>query len=145
MINRVVLVGRLTKNPEKRSTPSNASVTSFTLAVDNRTKDASGNKTTSFIPVICWNQLAENVAKYTSKGSLVGVEGRLVQRTYERKDGSGKAQVFEVVADSIEFLGSKQENSATSNNYPTDIAPAHEEVQEFPTEEANIDESDLPF
>lgn len=110
MINRVVLVGRLSKNPDLRKTPNNASVVSFTVAVDDRTKDAKGERTTSFIPCVCWNAIADNVAKYTKKGSLVGVEGRINQRTYKRADGT-TAQVIEVIADSVQFLGPKSDST----------------------------------
>jgi len=101
MINRVVLVGRLTRDPELRKTVNGTSVASFTIAVDNRTKGPNGEKTTSFIPCNAWNQQAENACKYTHKGSLVGVEGRLNQRSYDAKDGR-KVSVVEVIPDDIE-------------------------------------------
>lgn len=106
MINRVVLVGRLTRDPELRKTVNGASVATFTIAVDNRTKGPNGEKTTSFIPCTAWNQQAENACKYTHKGSLVGVEGRLNQRSYDAKDGR-KVSVVEVICDSVQFLESK--------------------------------------
>ena len=85
MINRVVLVGRLTRDPELRKTTTGTSVASFTLAVDNRLKDANGQYTTSFIPCVVWKEQAENCVRFIHKGSLVGVEGRLNQRNYEIK------------------------------------------------------------
>lgn len=118
MINRIILVGRLTRDPEMRKTASGLVVTTFTIAVDNRSRSG-GEKSASFIPVVCWNQLAENVAKYTRKGSLVGVDGRLTQRTYERREG-GRAQVFEVIADTVQFLepkGSDNTSVDTNNDY----------------------------
>ena len=134
MINRVVLVGRLSRDPDSRKTPNNASVVSFTVAVDNRTKDAEGKSTTSFIPCVCWNSLADNVAKYTKKGSLVGVEGRINQRTYKNSDGK-TVQVVEVIADTVQFLGPKADNNNSS-----DIAPIMNE-----SETIDITEDDLPF
>ena len=134
MINRVVLVGRLSKNPDLRKTPNNASVVSFTVAVDDRVKGANGERTTSFIPCVCWNGIADNVAKYTKKGSLVGVEGRINQRTYKRADGT-TAQVIEVIADSVQFLGPKAEGTPAA-----DIAPIIDE-----SESIDITEDDLPF
>ena len=134
MINRVVLVGRLSRDPDLRKTPNNASVVSFTVAVDNRTKDVNGNKTTSFIPCVCWNSLADNVAKYTKKGSLVGVEGRINQRTYKNSDGK-TVQVVEVIADSVQFLGPKGENNGSN-----DVAPLITD-----TDSIDITEDDLPF
>ena len=80
MINRVVIVGRLTRNPELRKTTNNISVASFTVAVDNRMKAADGSKTTSFINCVAWNGLADTLVKFTKKGSLIGVDGRLSQR-----------------------------------------------------------------
>ena len=134
MINRVVLVGRLSKDPELRKTPNNASVTSFTVAVDNRVKDANGNKSTSFIPCVVWNAVADNVYKYTKKGSLVGVEGRINQRTYKRADGT-TAQVIEVIADTVQFLGPKADSTPSA-----DIAPMMSD-----SESIDITEDDLPF
>ena len=134
MINRVVLVGRLSRDPDLRKTPNNASVVSFTVAVDNRTKDANGNKTTSFIPCVCWNSVADNVNKYTKKGSLVGVEGRINQRSYKKADGT-TAQVIEVIADTVQFLGPKADSAPTA-----DIAPMISE-----NESIDITEDDLPF
>lgn len=134
MINRVVLVGRLSRDPDSRKTPNNASVVSFTVAVDNRTKDAEGKSTTSFIPCVCWNSLADNVAKYTKKGSLVGVEGRINQRTYKNSDGK-TVQVVEVIADSVQFLGPKGENNGSN-----DVAPLITD-----TDSIDITEDDLPF
>lgn len=134
MINRVVLVGRLSRDPDLRKTPNNASVVSFTVAVDNRTKDVNGNKTTSFIPCVCWNSVADNVNKYTKKGSLVGVEGRINQRSYKKADGT-TAQVIEVIADTVQFLGPKADSAPVA-----DIAPMISE-----NESIDITEDDLPF
>ncbi len=132
MLNRVVLVGRLTKDPELRRTASEIAVASFTVAVDNR---GGKERTTSFIPCTVWNAQADNVAKYTRKGSLVGVEGRLLQRTYDRKDGT-KANVLEVVCDSVTFLESK---SVTENR--DDIAK--EDSRNL--DSIDIAADDLPF
>ncbi|MCF0117393.1 MAG: single-stranded DNA-binding protein [Bacilli bacterium] len=115
MINSVVLVGRLARDPELRRTNNGTAVTSFTVAVDNF-RSANGDKTASFIPCLVWNNAAESVAKYARKGSLVGVEGRLSQRTYENKEGR-KVQVIEVVASSVRFLEPKG-NSSSKNDEP---------------------------
>lgn len=134
MINKVVLVGRLSKDPELRKTANNTSVANFTIAVDNRQKSADGKKTTSFIPCVCWNAVADNLVKYTKKGSLIGVEGRITQRTYKRTDG-GTAQVVEILAETVSFLGPKQAD--------TGFQPV-EEVEEIDVSE-DITEDDLPF
>lgn len=139
MINRVVLVGRLTRDPELRRTQSGAAVTSFTVAVDNRfTRDQENSA--SFFQVICWNQTAEFVAQYVKKGNLVGVDGRLQQRSYENKDGN-KVNVVEVVADSVQALEPK--NSADNANRSS--LDAYE--PDAPASDAGVDVSDddLPF
>ena len=146
MINRVVLVGRLTRDPELRRTTNGTSVASFTIAIDNRTKGPNGEKTTSFIPCTVWNQAAENVSRFTRKGSLVGIEGRLNQRSYESKDNR-KVSVIEVICDSVQFLERKDEN-ATSE--PVQEYGYQEKVKEVEPETNNVAgidlvEDDLPF
>ena len=120
MINRVVLVGRLTRDPELRNTNSGNAVCTFTLAVDNRMKNPDGSKSASFITCVVFSQQAENVSQFVRKGSLVGVEGRLNQRSYDRKDGT-KASVIEVICDSVQFLESKaqSQNRSQSNMGPS--------------------------
>lgn len=137
MINRVVLAGRLTRDPELRNTQSGTPVVTFTIAVDNRTKNPDGTRSASFIPVVVFSQSAENVSKYARKGMLVGVDGRLSQRSYDRKDGS-KAQVLEVIADSVQFLEPK---AANGNDQDTSVVfddTAND------NESNNIDTLDLP-
>jgi single-strand DNA-binding protein len=138
VINRIVLVGRLTRDPELRKTSSGLSVTTFTIAVNNRGRE----KTASFIPIVCWNQLAEIVAKYTRKGVLVGVDGRLTQRSYERRDGGGWVQVFEVIADSVQFLEPKSGDS-TAPESTDDFAPAEDDSRNL--DSIDIVGNDLPF
>lgn len=144
MINRVVLVGRLTRDPELRKTVNGASVATFTIAVDNRTKGPNGEKTTSFIPCTAWNQQAENACKYTHKGSLVGVEGRLNQRSYDAKDGR-KVSVVEVICDSVQFLESKNSNTASREDtgYTPDVMP--DDIEEKNTSSIDVADDDLPF
>lgn len=118
MINRTLLVGRLTKDPELRRTAQGTAVTSFNLAVDRIKADSSGQDA-DFIPVVCWNKLAENVAQYTVKGSLVGVDGRLRSRSYDDKNGR-RVYVVEVLADTVQFLDNrKKEQDAPKNDYYT--------------------------
>jgi single-strand DNA-binding protein len=141
MINKVVLVGRLTRDPELRATSSGKSVTSVTVALDNQTKNPDGTKSTSFIPVTAWGNSADILCKYTRKGSLVGVEGRLNQRSYKRNDGTN-AQVIEVIADRIALLESKGASSSnveTNNGYEEDV------VDSSDLETADLAEEDLPF
>ncbi|MCL2816957.1 MAG: single-stranded DNA-binding protein [Clostridiales bacterium] len=107
MLNRIILIGRLTKDPELRYTPSGAAVASFSLAVDRNFKSASGERETDFINIVAWRQLGEHCSKYLSKGKLAAVEGRLQIRSYEAKDGQ-KRQAAEVVADDVRFLSPKE-------------------------------------
>ena len=131
MINRVVLVGRLTRDPELRRTQNGTAVASFTLAIDNRLKDANGQYTTSFIPCVVWNQQAENCVRFIHKGSLVGFEGRLNQRTYQNKEGNN-VQVIEVMCDSVQYLDPKKQEE------PSQEAPKQ-------TAKNNVDDDSLPF
>ena len=119
MINRVVLVGRLTRDPELRRTGNGTAVTSFTLAIDNRLKDANGQYTTSFIPCVVWNQQAENCVRFIHKGSLVGIEGRLNQRTYLNKEGNN-VQVIEVMCDSVQYLDPKKQEESSQQTQSTE-------------------------
>lgn len=105
MLNRVILIGRLTRDPELRYTPSGVAVTQFTLACDRPFTNASGEREADFIPIVTWRQLAETCANYLRKGRLTAVEGRLQVRSYENNDGR-RVYVTEVVADNVRFLES---------------------------------------
>lgn len=111
-MNNVVLVGRLTRDPELRTTPNGIATCQISLAV-NGIPNANGERTTDFINIVVWRRQAENVAKYCSKGSQVGVVGRIHTRSYDANDGS-KRYVTEVVADNVTFLGSNNSNRGTS-------------------------------
>lgn len=119
MINRVVLIGRLTRDPELRRTPQGDAVTSSTLAVNRNYTDKDGQQQADFINCVVWKKSAENVEKYCSKGSLVGVEGRIQTRSYDNSQGQ-KVYVVEVICDSVQFLDtrkSNQPNSQQVNNF----------------------------
>lgn len=109
MINRLILVGRLTKDPELRYTPSGVAVATFTLAVDRPFKNANGEKETDFINCVVWKKAAENVANFLKKGSLAGVDGRIQTRNYEGQDGK-RVYVTEVLAESVQFLEPKKQD-----------------------------------
>ena len=102
MINKVVLVGRLTKNPEYRTTPNGISVSTFTLAVNRTFNNSNGEREADFINVVTFKKQADNVNNYLSKGSLVGVEGRIQTRNYENNEGQ-RIYVTEVVAERVHF------------------------------------------
>ena len=128
MINRVVLVGRMTKDPVLRKTGTGASVTSFTVACDRRIK-TEGQPTADFINCVCWNKVADNTAQFTHKGSLVGVEGRIQTRSYDDQSGR-RVYVTEVVADSVQFLEPKGTNSAAAvNAYTSDYDAGNQGYQ----------------
>ena len=118
-MNNVILVGRLTRDPELRTTPNGIATTQITVAMNRL--GAGGERVSDFINVVVWRRQAENVAKYCSKGSLVGVTGRIQSRSYTANDGT-KRYVTEVVADNVTFLGSKQQGGA-SNTFNTDVMP----------------------
>ncbi len=119
MLNRIILIGRLTKQPELRVTPGGLSVASFTLAVDRRPTQ-SGQKETDFIDVVVFGKLAEITCKYLDKGRQVAVEGRLQTRVYDTKDGQ-RRKAWEVIGDNVEFLGPRP--AARGNGGDYDKAP----------------------
>ena len=128
MLNRIVLVGRLVKDPELRKTNSDMAVSNFTLAVDNTAKEADGTRGTLFIDCRVFGDKATNLCKFTRKGSKVAIDGGLNQRNYERQDGS-KGKAIEILVDSVEFLDPKPEE------------PKADEEQKPST---NLDAIDLP-
>ncbi|EGQ3451919.1 single-stranded DNA-binding protein [Staphylococcus pseudintermedius] len=145
MINRVVLVGRLTKDPDFRTTPSGVSVATFTLAVNRTFTNAQGEREADFINCVVFRKQAENVKNYLSKGSLAGVDGRLQSRSYENQEGR-RIFVTEVICDSVQFLESKNNNQ--SNNQPQQQrgqAPAQDNPFTNANNPIDIDDEDLPF
>lgn len=114
MINRVLLVGRLTRDPELRYTPNGVAVATFTLAVNRQFTNQQGEREADFINCVVWRKPAENVANFLKKGSLAGVDGKIQTRSYE-KDGR-TVYVTEVVADSVQFLEPKGTQQQTKQN-----------------------------
>jgi single-strand DNA-binding protein len=139
MMNRTVLVGRLTKDPDLRYTPNGVATCSFTLAVNRNFTNQQGERESDFINCVVWRKAAENVANYLKKGSLAGVDGRIQTRNYEGQDGK-RVYVTEVLAESVQFLESKRENNQQQNKPNTQ--PAND-----PFSGGGIDVSDdsLPF
>jgi len=121
MINNVVLVGRLTKDPELKKTQSGVSFVNFTIAVNRTFTSQSGEREADFINCIVWRNQADNLARYMSQGSLIGVEGRIQTRSYESE--TGMRYITEVVANSIQFLESRsqqRDNQQSSNDNTND-------------------------
>lgn len=112
-MNKAILVGRLTKDPELKTTGSGVSVCSFTLAINRRFKNAEGNYDADFINCVAWRQQAEFISKYFSKGRMVGICGSIQTRTYDREDGQ-RVYVTEVVADEVSFVDSKSQTDGVS-------------------------------
>jgi len=119
MLNNVVLMGRLTADPELRHTPNDIPVTTFTLAVNRSFAKAGADRATDFIDIVAWRNTAEFVSKYFNKGQLVAVEGSIQTRTYQDKEGKNR-KVFEVIANNVHFAEAKRDgnynNSNASNN-----------------------------
>jgi len=128
--NRIILIGRLTRDPELRYVPSGQPVASFTLAVDRPFTNQQGERDTDFIDIVAWRKLAEQVSQHLVKGRLVAVEGRLQIRSYETQDGQ-KRKVAEVVADGVRFLDRKA----------TGVTAGVAQNEEF----AEETEQDVPF
>lgn len=141
MLNRVILIGRLTRDPEMRYTPSGVAVTQFTLAVDRPfSSGSSEKKEADFIPIVAWRQLAETCANNLKKGRLVAIEGRIQVRNYENNENK-RVYVTEVIADNVRFLDSGRENSQQSNNQQTgNRDPFSDDGRPI-----DIDVDDLPF
>ena len=131
MLNKIFIMGRLTRDTELRRTQGGNAVTSFALAVDRNSKSADGTKETDFIDVVAWRNTAEFAAKYFTKGRTAVVEGRLQMRDWTDKDGN-KRRSAEVVADNIYFGDSKRVDASAGNS-----APTFEEIED--------DGGDLPF
>lgn len=116
MLNRVILIGRLTRDPELRYTPSGTAVTQFNLAVDRPFTNQQGQREADFINIVTWRQLAETCANYLRKGRLVAVEGRIQVRHYDNNEGR-RVYVTEVVADNVRFLESMSGNRNDGDGY----------------------------
>lgn len=156
MINRVVLVGRLTKDPELRFTSSNIAVVTFTLAVNRNFTTQDGKSEADFIQCVAWRKTAENVGKYVRKGSLVGVDGRIQTRNYEAQDGT-RRYITEVVCDNVRFLESRGEagterrefsddNSFEQNRFnPFDSVKEENEDPFSSASSIEIGDDELPF
>ncbi|MDY0075319.1 MAG: single-stranded DNA-binding protein [Acholeplasmataceae bacterium] len=140
MINRVILVGRITKDPELKMTQSNIPVVTFTLAVNRQFTDQSGERQADFIQCVVWRKQADNLARFVKKGALLGVEGRIQTRNYEAENGT--RYVTEVVCDSIQFLESKGDQTENSTR---DEPTAADNDEFYETSKQLAAEEDLPF
>lgn len=135
MLNRTVLVGRITKDPELKQTTNGISYVNFTIAVNRTYVSDQGERQADFISCVVWRKQAENLARYIHKGSLIGIDGKIQTRNYE-VDGV-RRYVTEVLCDSIQFLEAKGSNNNNNNN--------GQEVNPFEDEITHVNEDDLPF
>ena len=150
MINRTILVGRLTRDPELRYTSSNIAVVKFTLAVNRTFAGPTGEREADFIQCVVWRKQAENLARFVRKGSLIGVEGRIQTGSYDDKDGIRK-YTTEVVCDSVQFLEPKSQDNESrdygsqeySRNYQKNDYKKPKKQESTPT--IDVAEDDLPF
>ena len=160
-MNRVDLVGRLTRDPELRHTTSGRAVCQISLAINRTFTNQNGEREADFINVVVWDKQAENVSKYVTKGRLVSVEGRLQSRSYDDKDGK-KVYVTEVIANNVQFLSTNSNNNSNGGGYSSDANPFDFAVESSPArtvetvsverdpfesfgESVTITDNDLPF
>ena len=146
-MNKAILIGNLARDPETRNTPSGVSCTTFTVACNRRFVNQQGVREADFINCVAWRQNADFVARYLTKGSKVAVEGSIQTRSYDAQDGT-KRYVTEIIADNVEFLGSR-DDGARSGGYDAPAAPAAAAPRPQ-TAPANggfteVDDDELPF
>lgn len=158
MMNRVVLVGRLTKDPELRFTPAGVAVATFTLAVNRNFTNQNGEREADYINCVVWRKPAENVGNFLKKGSLAGVDGKVQTRNYEGNDGK-RVYVTEILCESVQFLEprrSQESGQAPQNNNQSNNAQSHQNRNQTPYAANNdpfansgkpidISDDDLPF
>lgn len=139
MLNKIILIGRLTRDPELRYTPNGVAVAKFTIAADRPFTNRQGDREADFIDIVVWQKQAENCANYLGKGSLAAVEGRLQIRSYDDSQGV-RRKAAEVVADNVKFLGRPKEGSGAA-------APGRGQAPEESSHgtEISFNEEDIPF
>ena len=145
-MNKVFLIGNLTKDPDVRTTGGGTSVCTFSIAVDRRFKAQNGEKVTDYFNIVAWRQLADLCGRYLAKGRKVSVVGELQNRSYDAKDGT-KRYVTEVVADEVEFLTPRDRDGAGYGGAPSPSEPyrSGESQAVAPEGFTDVDDDDLPF
>lgn len=155
-MNKIILIGRLTKDPEVRSTSTGITTANFTVAAQRPFKNKNGEQEADFLPCVAFRNSAEFISKFFKKGSMICVEGRVQTRSYDAADGT-KRYVTEVVVENAEFAGGKNESNSSSNNAYVD-APSEAPIDEMPEydiptsdpyenydKEVSLSDNDLPF
>lgn len=156
-MNKIILVGRLTRDPELRSTSTGISTANFTVAVNRNFKNKDGQYDADFISCVAFRNTADFISKYFKKGNMICLDGRVQTRSYDAQDGT-KRYVTEVVVENVEFVGGKNENSSNQNNTnyvdapsqnDIDIVPEYDIPKSDPYEnydkEVSLSDNDLPF
>ena len=145
-MNKAILIGNLANDPESRTTQSGISQCTFRLAVQRRFANQQGVREADFLTIVCWRQTAELCARYLSKGRKVAVEGSIQTRSYDAQDGT-KRYVTEIIADNVEFLGSREDGSR-SGSYEAPAAPAPaapKPAAPASSDFTEVDDDELPF
>lgn len=139
-MNKIILIGNLTRDPESSTTQSGVNFTRFNIAVNRPFANSAGERVADYFDIICWRQLAERCAKYLFKGSKVGINGSVQRRQYEDRDGIRRTS-FDVVADEVEFLSPKNTNAAPRDNQNGYVPEEPHPVSDMQP----VDNDDLPF
>ena len=155
-MNKIILVGRLTKDPEVRTTSAGFNTVNFSVAVNRNFKNKDGNYDADFLPCVAFRQTADFISKFFKKGSMISLDGRVQTRNYDAQDGT-KRYVTEVVVENVEFVGGKNDSSSSSADAYVD-APADAPIDEMPEydiptsdpyenydKEVSLSDNDLPF
>lgn len=142
-MNKIILIGNLTRDPESNTTQSGVNFTRFNIAVNRPFTNASGERVADYFDIICWRQLADRCAKYLYKGSKVGINGSVQRRQYEDRDGI-KRTSFDVVADEVEFLTPKT-NTTREGGMPVGYMPEEPQPHSAISDMQPVDNDDLPF
>lgn len=146
-LNKAILIGRLTRDPEVRYTSSNRAVAQFTIAIDRPFTKEDGTREADFLNVVAWDKIGENVGKYLTKGRLCAVEGRIQTRNYDNDEGR-KVYVTEIIASNVQFLEKKQDNSNFENMPEPPMQESKTEEKdpfEMMGQAVEITDNDLPF
>ena len=139
-MNRAIIIGNITRDPDLRATGSGISVCTFTVAVQRRFQNQNGERQADFIPVVCWRGLADNCGRFLKKGSKVGVGGAIQTRSYDAQDGT-KRYVTEIIADEVEFLDRREQSGQGDHSAPH---PSTSGLDDMSFGEA-VDDDELPF
>lgn len=145
-MNKSILIGRITKDPELRTTPNNRSVCQFTIAVNRTYTNEEGKREADFINCVVWDKQAENLAMYQKKGNQIAVEGRIQTRNYDDNNGK-KVYVTEVLVNNISYLDTKKDDSNFNNLEEPQIVEKQEEIDPYQAfgDSIEVNDDDLPF